>query len=74
MYNTNQNNSLANYRTSAYARGQMGQGSSFSGRKDYYPRTESKTESQFVSNLKGLLYGILNAPVKLWTAKSTQSN
>jgi hypothetical protein len=74
MYNTNPNNSLANYRTSAYARGQMGQSSSFSGRKDYYPRTESKTESKFVSNVKALIYGILDAPVKLWTAKSTQSN
>lgn len=61
MYGTSQNGRLADYRTSAYVRGQMGQVSSFSGRKPYYPTDEKPKGPSLLTRLKTGVLALINS-------------
>lgn len=60
MNNTYRNNYLANYRSSAYARGQIGQVSAFSRGKSYYPAEQKATGPSFFCKVKNGLVALLN--------------
>lgn len=63
MYTRSQNIRLADYRTSAYVRGQMGQVSTFSGRKFYYPTEEKHAGPTLLARVKSIFAALLNREV-----------